>query len=199
MTFQQAMAATYRELDVRATITLVGGYVINANKSQIMEFSVSDGNSTIPLGTCVSGIYTLDLANSEGEWLKGGSILGARVLMGAKVALEIGVYHDSAWDWKPSGVFYVNKTSATENDTRMRLSGYDPLVELLDIPYNDTLGYRNTRTLQQVLDHIRSKGVTINGTLACNTTAIISKEPDWGDECTIRTALGYVADRKSVV
>lgn len=193
MTFQQAMAATYRELDVKATITLVGGYVINANKSQIMEFSVSDGNSTIPLGTCVSGIYTLDLANSEGEWLKGGATLGARVLMGAKVALEIGVYHDSAWDWKPSGVFYVNKTSATENDTRMRLSGYDPLVELLDIPYNDTLGYRSTRTLQQVLDHIRSKGVTINGTLACNTTAIISKEPDWGDECTIRTALGYVA------
>lgn len=193
MTYAQAMAATSRQLDVRATMTLVDATEYSLTSAHIMLYTLDEGNGSLPLGTVTSGVYTMELANSSGEWLYGGSLLGAKVLKGAKVELEVGVYHDAAWDWKPAGVFYVDTAAAKESDTRIVLSGYDALVEALDMEFEDTLEYRSTTTLQNVLDHIRSKGVTINGTLACNASAIIAFAPDFGDEPTLRTALSYVA------
>ncbi len=191
MTFEEAMAAGSRLFDVRATITCVDTTVINATGSHIMGFTVDDGG-LLPLGTAISARYTLELSNADGEWLRNGSMLGNRSLTGARVKIEMAVHHDGAWDWQPVGVFIVDRASAREQDTRMRLIGNDPLAAL-DVLFDDTLVYRSTTTLNDILTHIRSKGVTINGTLATNGGGIVNYTPDWGDDATIRDVLCYVA------
>ena len=188
MTFQQAMAAASRELNARATITCVDAFVIS--NTPVMSFSVEEGGQ-VTLGSVTSSRYTLSLPNSGGEWLKNGSILGNRSLTGARVQLQIGVYHDSAWDWQNAGLFIVEKTSAPEFGTSIKLMGNDPIISL-DRAYDDQLAYRSTTTLGDILTHIKSKGVTITGSLACNASAIVNFQPDWGEEPTIRDVLGYV-------
>ncbi len=189
MTFAEAMAAEQRQLNLKATIRCVDGFLINA--TEIMSVSIDEGGQ-MPLGSAVSARYTLELPNADGEYLRNGSILGNRSLTGARVTIQIGVYHDGAWDWQPLGLFIVEKTSAREHDTRIRLTGNDPLI-LLDVAYGADITYRNNTTLNDILAHIRSKGFTINGTLATNGTSIINFTPDWGDEPTVREVLGYVA------
>ena len=189
MTFQQAMAATSRELNARATITCVDAFVIS--NTPVMSFSVEEGGQ-VTLGSVTSSRYTLSLPNSGGEWLKNGSILGNRSLIGARVQIQIGVYHDGAWDWQNAGLFIVEKTSAPEFSATIKLIGNDPLI-LLDVAYGADITYRNNTTLNDILTHIRSKGFTINGTLATNGESVINFTPDWGDEPTVREVLGYVA------
>jgi hypothetical protein len=189
VTFAEAMAAEQRQLNLKATIQCVDGFLINA--TEIMSVSIDEGGQ-MPLGSAVSARYTLELPNADGEYLRNGSILGNRSLTGARVTIQIGVYHDGAWDWQPLGLFIVEKTSAREHDTRIRLTGNDPLI-LLDVAYGEDITYRNNTTLNDILAHIRSKGFTINGTLATNGTSIINFTPDWGDEPTVREVLGYVA------
>ena len=99
MTFQEVMRETSRELSSRATIT-APGFSFTATDEHIMGFTVDEGG-VIPLGTASSARCTLDLANANNEWRRGGSLLGNRTLIGATVAIEIGVYHDGAWDWQP--------------------------------------------------------------------------------------------------
>lgn len=189
MTFAEAMAAEQRQLNLKATIHCVDGFIIN--NADVMSVSIDEGGQ-MPLGSAVSARYTLELPNADGEYLRNGSILGNRSLTGARVTIQIGVYHDGAWDWQPLGLFIVEKTSAREHDTRIRLTGNDPLI-LLDVAYGADIVYRNNTTLNSILTHIRSKGFTINGTLAVNGTAVINFTPDWGDEPTVREVLGYVA------
>lgn len=188
MTFQQAMAATSRELNARATITCVDAFVIS--NTPVMSFSVEEGGQ-VTLGSVTSSRYTLSLPNGGGEWLKNGSILGNRSLTGARVQIQIGVYHDGAWDWQNAGLFIVEKTSAPEFSAAIKLIGNDPIISL-DRAYDDQLAYRSTTTLGDILTHIKSKGVTITGSLACNASATVNFQPDWGEEPTIRDALGYV-------
>ena len=183
------MAAAQRQLNLKATIQCVDGFIINA--TEVMSVSIDEGGQ-MPLGSAVSARYTLELPNADGEYLRNGSILGNRSLTGARVTIQIGVYHDGAWDWQPLGLFIVEKTSAREHDTRIRLTGNDPLI-LLDVAYGADITYRNNTTLNDILTHIRSKGFTINGTLATNGASVINFTPDWGDEPTVREVLGYVA------
>lgn len=188
MTFQQAMAATSRELNARATITCVDAFVIS--NTPVISFSVEEGGQ-VTLGSVTSSRYTLSLPNGGGEWFKNGSILGNRSLTGARVQIQIGVYHDGAWDWQNAGLFIVEKASAPEHGTAMKLIGNDPIISL-DRAYDDQLAYRPTTTLSDILTHIKSKGVAITGSLACNASAIVNFQPDWGEEPTIRDVLGYV-------
>lgn len=188
MTFEQAMAATSRELNARATITCVDAFVIS--NTPVMSFSVEEGGQ-VTLGSVTSSRYTLSLPNGGGEWFKNGSILGNRSLTGARVQIQIGVYHDGAWDWQNAGLFIVEKASAPEHGTAMKLIGNDPIISL-DRAYDDQLAYRSTTTLGDILTHIKSKGVAITGSLACNASAIVNFQPDWGEEPTIRDVLGYV-------
>ena len=187
MTFQQAMAATSRELNARATITCVDAFVIS--NTPVISFSVEEGGQ-VTLGSVTSSRYTLSLPNGGGEFLRNGSILGNRSLTGARVQIQIGVYHDGAWDWQNAGLFIVEKTSAPEYGTAIKLIGNDPIISL-DRAYDDQLTYRSTTTLGDILTHIKSKGITITGSLACNASAIVNFRPDWGEEPTIRDALGY--------
>jgi len=104
MTYQQAMAATSRDLDIRGTVTLADSTVISLTNAHIMAYSIDEGANEIPLGSAASASYTLELANAQGEWFPGGSIIGIRIITGALVSIEIGVKHDGAFEYKPAGV-----------------------------------------------------------------------------------------------
>lgn len=190
MTFDQAMNAPERNLSARATITCLDSYVINVSPEQVISFTIDEGGD-VPLGTVWAARYSLNVANADGEFLRGGSVIGYHTLNGARVQLEIGCYHDGAMDWRPCGVFYVDSTSAQEFSASMTIKGFDPMTKL-DVVYQDELAYRGTTTLNDILNHIRSKGFTINGSLACNAGAVVSRAPDWGEDATAREALGYV-------
>ena len=103
MTYQEAMAATSRELDIRGTITLPDTTVINLTNSHIMAYTMDEGGASIPLGSAASSSYTLELSNAQGEWFPGGSIVGYKPILGALVSVEIGVKHDGAYEYKPAG------------------------------------------------------------------------------------------------
>ena len=193
MTYQQAMLATSRNLNIRGTITFPDLSVVSLTNAHIVTYCINEGGSTIPLGGIASSSFLLELANSNGEWFKGGSIVGIRNITGAEVFIEIAVFHDGAYDYKPAGKWYVHKPIGQEGNTRYSLRGYDKLFTSYDDVFNDTLTYSAATTLQNVLDHILSKGVTLTGSLACNASAIISAKPDWGDNCSLRKALGFVA------
>ena len=72
MTYQDAMKATSRRLAIRGTVTLTDATVISLTGAHIMSYTVNEGGNFIPLGTAASTSYTLELANPDGEWFKGG-------------------------------------------------------------------------------------------------------------------------------
>jgi len=195
MTYQQAMAATSRDLDIRGTVTLADSTVISLTNAHIMAYSIDEGANEIPLGSAASASYTLELANAQGEWFPGGSIIGIRIITGALVSIEIGVKHDGAFEYKPAGVWYVHKTNGKEGGTRFVLKGNDALIS----GYNDALDdsgvtYGAATTLNTVLNGIKTAhSLIIGGALVCNGSAIISQRPDWGAACSVRNALAFIA------
>ena len=194
MTYQEAMAATSRELDIRGMITLPDATIINLTNSHIMAYTMDEGGASIPLGSAASSSYTLELSNAQGEWFPGGSIIDYKSILGALVSVEIGVKHDGAYEYKPAGVWYVHKPSGKEGGTRYALRGNDALFTSHDDKYDDSaINYSASTTVTTILDHIKGLGVTIGGTLACNATAVIASRPDWGANCTIRQALSFIA------
>lgn len=195
MTYQEAMAATSRQLNIRATLTLADTTEYNLTNQHIVAYLFDEGANEVPLGATMSTSYTLELANAGGEWFPGGSIIENRVLVGARVSVEVGVYHDGAFDYKPAGVWFVAKATGKESEARFILRGNDALMTGYNMALNDSgLTYGAGTTLDTVLNHIKAThGVTIGGTLACNSGAIISKRPDWGDGCSVRNALAFIA------
>lgn len=195
MTYQQAMAADSRLLNIRGTLTLADGTVIPLTNEHIMAYAIDEGANEIPLGGAPSASYTLELANADGEWFPGGSIIGLRVLTGARVAVEIGVHHDGVYEYKPAGVWYVHKPGGKEGGTRFIMRGHDALLTTYDDLLDDSgFTYGASSTLGGLLNHIKTKhGLTINGTLVCNTGAVIGARPDWGAGCTVRNALSFIA------
>lgn len=194
MTYAQAMAAESRDLTIRGTVTLPDSTVIHLAASQIMAYSIDEGATEIPLGAAASASYALEVANASGEWFRGGSIMTNRVLKGAKVEMEIGVFHDGAYDYKPAGVWYVERGSGKEGTTRYVLRGGDQLMYMTEALDDSTFTYSGATTLNAILNAVKSvHGLTIYGTLQCNAAAIISKRPDWGAGCSVRNALGFIA------
>lgn len=194
MTYAQAMAASSRDLTIRATVTLPDSTVIHLAPSQIMAYSIDEGSTEIPLGSAASASYALEVANANGEWFRGGSIMTNRVLKGARVVVEIGVYHDGAYDYAPAGVWYVEKGSGKEGTTRYTLRGGDQLMYMTEALDDSSFTYQPNTTLNAILNAVKSvHGLTIYGTLQCNAAAIISKRPDWGAGCSVRNALGFIA------
>lgn len=195
MTYQEAMQGMSRELDIRGNITLADSTVIPLTNAHIMAYGFDEGTNEAPLGSAASASFTLELANAQGEWFPGGDIIGARIIVGARVEIEIGVYHDGAYEYKPAGVWYVHKPSGKEGGTRFVLKGHDALYSSYDDPLNDSgITYAATTTLNDVLTGVKAAhGLTVGGTLKCNTGAIIAQRPDWGEGCSVRNALAYIA------
>lgn len=193
MAYRDSMLATARDLSVRGTITFSDASTFSLTTAHIKAFSVDEGSDNgLLLGTAASAYLRLTLANAAGEWLPGGSLLGAKSLTGSWIALEVGVYITSAYSYNPVGTFRISKTESVEGGTSIDLIGNDAMLSALSGRFTDLQTY--PRTVDQILTYLAgAAGVSISGSLLCNGSVSIAVKPDWGDSCTYRQALGYIA------
>lgn len=192
--FSAAIHAPARTLSIRATLTLLTGYAFALTDSDILSYTLTEGvtGGDMLLGSALSAHGTLSLLSPDGAWKTGGAKLGSRTLMGASAEIEIGVLTDAGFVYKSAGSFIVSKVEAPEGEDVVTLSGYDALLHRFSPVFTDDLTY--PCTLQSILTAISTQaGCIISGTPLCNAAVSITDRPDWGDGCTLRQALSFVA------
>jgi hypothetical protein len=193
LAYSGAILNQWRNLDVKGTITCIGGAEVALTSAHIMAWSVDEGDASLPLGAAVSSRLNLSLVNTDGEWTYGGSLRGNLPIVGATVTLQLGVFHSGAYDYEDIGTFVVEKTAYTEGQSRIVLTGSDALLYGMVDAFVDEQEY--PRTVQQIFDYIIAQaGITLDtdyDTLACNTSISIGVMPKWGDGLTLRQALAY--------
>lgn len=192
--FSTAIAAPARTLSIRATLTLLTGYAYALTSSDILSYTLTEGatGGDMLLGSALSAHGTLSLLSPDGAWKTGGAKLGSRTLMGASAEIEIGVMTDAGFVYESAGSFIVSKIEAPEGESIVTLSGYDALLHRFSPDFSDTLTY--PCTLQSILSAIAAQtGCIITGTPLCNADTLITARPDWGEGCSLRHALAFVA------
>lgn len=192
--FSTAIHAPARTLSIRATLTLLTGHAFALTSSDILSYTLTEGatGGNMLLGSALSAHGTLTLLSPDGAWKTGGSRLGSRTLMGASAEIEIGVLTSSGFVYKSAGSFIVSTIEAPEGEDVVTLSGYDALLHRFSPAFIDRLTY--PCTLQSILAAIASQAdCIITGTPLCNASVSITSRPDWGEGCTLRQALSYVA------
>lgn len=192
--FTTAIASPARTLSIRATVTLLTGYAFALTDSDIVSYALTEGatGGDMLLGSSLSAHGTLTLLSPDGAWKTGGARLGNRTLMGASAEIEIGVMTDSGFVYESAGSFIVSKVEAPEGEDTVTISGYDALLHRFAPVFTDDLAY--PCTLASILSAISAQaGCVITGTPLCNADTRITARPDWGDGCTLRQALSYVA------
>jgi uncharacterized protein YjbI with pentapeptide repeats len=185
-----AMLSVSRELAVRGqarfpgtTVPLTGG--------MIMGFTIEEGADEALLpGSIITARCRMELANTNGDWLPGGSLLGSRSFAGAEVLLEMGV-NAGQMLYAPCGTYAISGAAAAEGSGVITLTGLDRLTYALNGTFDDSLVY--PCAIAQVLAHILGQtGLYYTGALACNGDAVLARRPIWGAGCTLRYALKHV-------
>lgn len=192
--FATAISSPARTLSIRATLTLLTGYAFALTDSDILSYSLTEGatGGDMLLGSALSAHGTLSLLSPDGAWKTGGAKLGNRTLLGASAEIEIGVMTDSGFVYESAGSFIVSNVEAPEGESTVTLSGYDALLHRFAPVFADTLTY--PCTLKSILNAVSSQaGCIISGTPLCNADVLITAQPDWGEGCTLRQALAFVA------
>ena len=88
------MALPSRTLSTKGTITYPDAATQALTAAEIIDWSVTENaGEHLPLGGASASTVRLRLDNRAGEWKSGGSILGAHMLDGAVIGIEIGAQH----------------------------------------------------------------------------------------------------------
>lgn len=187
MSLNQGMTAAARELSAAARVTFATGAAVELDGGDVLAFSVEEGTDSALLpGAVLSARMTLDLNDGAGQWRPGGSLRGARPLVGATVELFVKLASQSL----PCGVFIVTSVQAEERSGRIRLSGEDSIASELTAAFDDGLTY--PATLASVWAHLVAQTRYVwSGTLP-NGSAVIDAKPDW-DGASLRRAAGWIA------
>lgn len=175
---------------LHGTLTLTTGYTYTLTASDIISLRMEEGvqGGDMLLGGAVGAHGRLTLASPQGAWLPGGQKLGTRMLQGALAQLCL---TDGNGDI-PCGRFLVSRIESGEGEESVTLSGYDEMLHALGVKMSDTLSY--PCTLGAICSHLLSQsGLPAAGVPACNAGVVIASRPDWGENCTLRQALGWVA------
>ena len=91
--FRYLMALPSRTLTTRGLITYPDTATESLSSAEISSWRiVENAGANLPIGGVGSASLDLKLDNRSGEWLPGGSTLGAHELDGAIISLELGVY-----------------------------------------------------------------------------------------------------------
>lgn len=173
-------------------IMLATGAVYPLSPSDIIGFTLQEGaDSPLMPGNVLSAAYTLELANEGGRWLPGGESLGYGELMNATVHLRIRVQSGNEWLETPAGVFIVSGVSAPEQKSTITLSGCDSIASELSTVFMDTLAY--PCTLSDLWNHAVSQSRYVWKGEIPNGSAVIDRKPDWKENLSLRSAMGYIA------
>jgi hypothetical protein len=183
-----------RLLTVRGTLTYPDTETQALTSTHISSFIVNeDAGRDVPVGAAPASSFELKLDNSSGQWEPGGSILGAHVLDGAKVEIEIGLWNGATYDYSDIGTYYVDDVQGQEHETLIRLKGSDAMVSLMSEYYADGAG-DYPQTLGSLLTDVASvAGVTLESAVFTNSAVSIPAQPAWKNNLTCREAVGYIA------
>ena len=179
------MRAPMRAIGVSGTIVFPTG--VQAELADILSVLIEEGaDGALLPGAVLSARYTILVANDSGQWREGGSIRGARPLVGSTIQLFIAAGEKKL----PLGVFQVDSVRAQERSGSVVFSGSDSIASELGEAFQDALAY--PKTLQQVWEHWLSRTrYEFAGTIP-NGDAIIDSAPDWNG-ASLRSAAGMIA------
>ena len=179
------MRAPMRAIGVSGAIVFPTG--ARAELADILSVLIEEGaDGALLPGAVLSARYTVSVANDFGQWREGGSIRGARPLVGSTIQLFIAAGEKKL----PLGVFQVDSVRAQERSGSVVFSGSDSIASELGEAFQDALAY--PKTLQQVWEHWLSRTrYEFAGTIP-NGDAIIDSAPDWNG-ASLRSAAGMIA------
>ena len=190
--FKTGMAEPSRQLTARGLITYtVGTQALTSAEISKIQITENAGEH-LPLGGVSASTLTLSLDNRQGEWNPGGSILGSHSLDGATVKLEVGVYHNLAYQYSNLGIFVLEDVIGQEQETLITLKGADKLANAAGVEWADGLTYPKT-VIQILTEACSQAGITLKSTVFTNSTQSIATKPIWDENTTCRDVIGYVA------
>lgn len=189
--YRSASLSNARAIMPRAMITYPSGAKQSIPWDQIIGFTVNEGvKNGVLLGAVSSSALEIRLANDAGQWMPGGSMRGTRTPLGARLSLEIGLFHNNSWMYQPAGTFEIDKFRGESQTPYVTLGGFDDMAIKMERAFTD--GQTYPRTLSQILTHISERAqMPYVGGLSVNGDVIIPSKPEWG-ACTLRNALSWV-------
>ncbi len=179
------MRAPMRAIGVSGAIVFPTG--VQAELADILSVLIEEGaDGALLPGAVLSARYTVSMANDSGQWREGGSIRGARPLVGSTIQLFIAAGEKKL----PLGVFQVDSVRAQERSGSVVFSGSDSIASELGEAFQDVLAY--PKTLQQVWEYWLSRTRYEFAGAIPNGGAIIDSAPDWNG-ASLRSAAGMIA------
>ena len=188
----QAACRPSRDMAPFAALRFPDGSGQALGPGDIISFQLDEGCADGPLlGQAPAALLSLRLANAGHEWYPGGSLRGDRALLGATLALRMRVLTDAGAVYVPLGTFFIDEMRGDEGDAYLELRGFDAMANGLEALWTDTTAY--PALLTDILANIAAAaGIGTEGVLYCNRDRVIQARPDWGDGCTLRSALMQV-------
>ncbi len=188
----QAACAPSREMAPFAALRFLDGTAQALGPGEIVSFQLDEGCDDGPLlGQAPAAMLSIRLANAAHEWYPGGSLRGSRALLGASISLRMRVQTALGPVQVPMGTFRIDEMRGDESDAYLELRGFDAMANALENVWTDTTSY--PALLTDILANIAAAaGIGVEGVLACNCDQVVSRKPDWGEGCTLRSALMQV-------
>ena len=186
------MALTYnkqvRSLDLKGVITLTSGTQISLTTDDILSYSVneSSGSDGLPFGSAEAASFSLTISNV-------GKGYTPSQFDNAEVHMEIGIQNGSNVVYSAFGVWYVSDVSAPEQSVSIDLSGYDALNTLFSAEWADSKSAYPTTFGSLASTICAAAGIKLASSSFTNSYVQIDSLPDWEDEVTLRSVIGYIA------
>ena len=185
------IGARSREIRVSGSITFNTGTAVALTGDHIASFTITEGaDSALMPGCVLCAECVLELANDAGQWNSGGSILGAKELIGSTLQLKLGVADGDTIVQRDLGAFVISGAVYATTEAKIRITASDSIATMLSGAFSDTDAY--PCTLSALWNRAAAQaGYIFSGTVP-NGDAVIEAEPEWG-EVSLRTAMGMIA------
>jgi len=181
-----AYAQASRALTLSGVVTRRDGVQVYLNMSNIVSYTVNDSisSSGIAIGAVCSASYSLSFRNPAHAYTP-------TQFDGAEVHMYL--TKDNATNTVDFGVWYVDTSTMSEQSVTIDLSGADALKTRFNAEWKDAKGSYPCTIGSIFTALVRASGLMTDTLSFPNSTVSVSKLPTWGDNCTLRQALGYVA------
>ena len=185
------IAARSREIRVSGSITFNTGTAVALTGDHIASFTITEGaDSALMPGSVLCAECVLELANDAGQWNSGGSLLGAKELIGSTLQLKLGVMDGDATVQRDLGAFVISSAVYLTSEAKIRITASDSIATMLSGAFSDTDTY--PCTLSALWNRAAAQAGYIFSGSVPNGDAVIEAAPEWG-EVSLRTAMGMIA------
>lgn len=189
--WQELMRAPMRELRIGGKIVFGSGEECALDGDRVISIAIDEGAADcLEPGSVLSAACSVDLANADGQWNSGGSLIGQQEWIGASLMPELGILDRQEIVWEPLGVFEIVSARSLEGEGVLRLQAQDSISMELSAKYQDAMGY--PRSLQEIWeDALGQTRYAWSGELP-NGDGMVFAAPNWRG-ASLRTAIGCIA------